>query len=312
MAAITPSVMQDDLASERSIRAALAGQAYASGQVRISAPDLRGYECLAASRNGLFAVGRQGFRRIAYGFFFGLRQHGDSVFLFEACDTPNRPSRRGRLVCLTLDAGRIVAARVIARGLDNQCHQIAVIDSRIHVVDTANQAICTFALDGAAIGEHRLFPAAEREDAGGVYHHINSIARVRGRMVVLLHNGTATPRRHSELAWFDDGWQLIAREVLPGYCCHDILEDQEGVLWHCGSLDGEVLNSAGPPMRVSERMTRGLAFGRDGMIVGTSLFGPRQQRADLAGSVIFLDAQQQRLAEVELPGAPTDLIALSI
>lgn len=302
--------MLDDLASERSIRAALAGQAYATGKVRICDPDLRGYECLAASRNGLFAVDRQGSRRIAFGFFFGLRLHGDSLFLFEACDTPNRTSRRGRLVRLTLEAGRIVRTRVIARGLDNQCHQIAVIDGLIHVVDTAHQAIRIFSPDGVPRGEHHPFPPASREDATG-YHHINSIARVRGRTAILLHNGTSTPRQPSELAWLDDDGQVLARETLPGHCCHDILEDHEGVLWHCGSLGGEVLNSAGPPVRVSDRMTRGLAFGRDGLIVGTSLFGPRQQRTDLAGSVIFLDAQQRRLAEVELPGAPTDLIALS-
>lgn len=301
--------MQGAIRSERSIRAALAGQAYAADQVRICDRDLRGVECLAASRNGLFAVNRDGARRIAYGFFFGLRRHDDSLFVFEACDVPVRESRRGRIVRLTLDAGVIVRAQVIARGLDNQCHQLAVIDELICVVDTAGQAIRRFTLDGDPVDVRRPFPAAARDDTDGRYHHLNSIARVRGQVAVLLHNGTV-PRRPSELAWLDDDWQVIRREPLSGHCCHDILEDEEGALWHCGSLAGEILSSARPPIRVSERMTRGLALGRQGLIVGTSLFGERHVRADLAGSVIFLDAALRKLGEVELPAAPTDLVAL--
>lgn len=302
--------MQDGKPSERSIRAALAGQAYAADHVRICDPDLRGVECLAASRNGLFAIDRDGARRIAYGFFFGLRRHGDMLFVFEACDVPVRQTRKGRLVRLTLNAGQIERAEVIARGLDNQCHQLAVIDERICLVDTAGQAILRFTLDGAPVDVRRPFPAAARDDTNGRYHHINSIARVRGQVAILLHNGTSVPRRPSELAWLDDDWRVIRREALSGHCCHDILEDDQGRLWHSGSLAGEVLGSAGPPVRVSDRMTRGLAWGRQGLIVGTSLFGERHVRADLAGSVIFLDSALRKLDEVELPAAPTDLIAL--
>lgn len=302
--------MEDAIADERTIRAALADRAYAADQVRIRDPDLRGFECLAASRNGLFAVGPHGAKRIAYGFFFGVRLHGDALFVFESCGIPSARSNKGRIVRLTLDGGRIADAAVIAKGLDNQCHQLAVIDSRICLVDTANQAIARFALDGTPADVLRPFAAATRDDGSGHYHHINSIAELRGQVAILLHNGTSTPRRQSELAWLDAHGRVVRRETLAGYCCHDILEDAEGVLWHCGSLDGEILGSNRPPMRVTAHMTRGLALGRRGLIVGTSLFGARIDRADLAGSVIFLDARLRKFAEVELPAAPTDLIAL--
>ncbi|WP_423605563.1 hypothetical protein [Sphingomonas sp. MS122] len=297
--------MQDGFASERSIRAALADRAYAADQVRICDPDLRGFECLAASRNGLFAVGPHGAKRIAFGFFFGVRQRGNALFLFESCGVPSARSDKGRIVRLRLDAGVIADAAVIAKGLDSQCHQLAVIDSCICLVDTANQAIRRFTLDGAPVDVRHPFA-----DASAPYHHVNSIALVRGQVAILLHNGTSEPRRPSELAWLDADWRPVRRQRLAGYCCHDILEDAQGVLWHCGSMSGTLLRSAGPPVQVSDRMTRGLAMGRRGLIVGTSLFGVRAVRADLPGSVIFLDSNLRKMDEIELPAAPTDLIAL--
>lgn len=302
--------MQGSLPSERSIRAALAGQAYVADQVRLCDRDLRGFECLVASRQGLFAVSRGRAKQVAYGFFFGLREHEGSLFVFESCGVPATPSRKGRILRLTLDGGVITDWQVIARGLDNQCHQLAVIDAHICVVDTANQAILRFTLDGTPVDVVRPFPPAERGDAGGSYLHLNSIARVRGETAMMLHNGTAVPRRRSEVAWLDDDWRVIRRAPLAGYGCHDIVEDGQGVLWHCGSLDGEVLNSAGLAVRVTDRMTRGLAVGPRGLIVGTSMFGARADRADLAGSVIFLDTELRKLDEVELAAAPTDLLIL--
>lgn len=302
--------MQGGLPRERSIRAALAGQAYATDQVRLRDTDLTGFDCLVASRQGLFAVNRTGMKQVAYGFFFGLRMHEGSLFVFESCGVPATRSGTGRLLRLTLDAGSIVDARVIAKGLDNQCHQLAAIGGHLCVVDTANQAILRFTYDGFPVDGQRPFPPAAPGATDGSYLHLNSIARVRGGTVVMLHNGTAVPRRPSELAWLDDDWRLVGREPLAGYGCHDIVEDGQGVLWHCGSLDGEILNSAGLAVRVSDRMTRGLAYGRQGLIVGTSAFGERHVRADLPGSVMFLDAELNRLDEIELPAAPTDLIAL--
>lgn len=296
--------MQEGLASERSIRAALADRAYAADQVRICNPDLRGFECLAASRNGLFAVGPGGARRVAYGFFFGVRRHGDALFVFESCGVPSARSDKGRIVRLTLEDDVIADAAVIAKGLDSQCHQLAVLDSRICLVDTANQAIRRFTLDGTPVDVRHPFAES------GQYHHVNSIARVRGQVAILLHNGTSEPRRPSELAWLDADWQVARRETLASHCCHDILEDAQGVLWHCGSMDGALLRSVGPPVRVSDRMTRGLALGWRGLIVGTSLFGTRAVRADLPGSVIFFDSALRKTDEIELPAAPTDLIAL--
>lgn len=306
----TTGGMDAPIGRERAIRAALAHQAYATDRVRLCATDLHGFECLVASRQGLFAAHRGGAQMVAHGFFFGLHRHGDTVFAFEACDVPSTASARGRILALTLADRQIAGARVIARGLDNACHQLAVIDDLICLVDTANQVIRRFALDGTPFDVCAPLAPVRRGEGGAGYHHINSIARVRGGVVLMLHNGADDAQRPSALAWLDPDWTVRRIEPLAGYGCHDIVEDSAGVLWHCGSRDGELLRSDGPPIRVSARMTRGLALGRDGLIVGTSVLGPRAQRTELSGSVIFLDREHRHISEITLAGAPTDIIAI--
>lgn len=302
--------MDAPIGGERAIRAALARKAYVTDTVRLRVTDLRGFECLVASRQGLFAARRDGASLIAHGFFFGLHRHGDTVFAFEACDVPSTDSACGRIVAFTLDGPRIVAARVIARGLDNQCHQLEVIDDLICLVDTANQLIRRFTLGGAPVDVRTPLPPVRRGAGGAAYHHINSIAQVRGSVALLLHNGAGTLDRPSALAWLDADWAVARIEPLAGYGCHDIVEDAAGVIWHCGSRDGELLRSDGPPIGVSARMTRGLALGREGLIVGTSDFGARACRTELAGSLVFLDGSHRPICELPLDGAPTDIIAI--
>ncbi len=302
--------MDAPIGRERAIRAALARQAYDSDTVRLRATDLRGSECLVASRQGLFAASRDGAHLVAHGFFFGLHRHGDTLFAFEACDIPSTDSARGRILALTLKGGHLAGARVIATGLDNQCHQLAVIDDLLCLVDTANQLIRRFTLEGAPVDIRTPLPPVRRGESGGDYRHINSIARVSGGVALMLHNGAGAGERASQLAWLDSDWTVARLETLAGYGCHDIVEDVSGTLWHCGSRDGELLRSDGPPIRVSAKMTRGLALGRDGLIVGTSEFGPRARRTELTGSVIFLDRDHRPIRELPLGGAPTDIIAI--
>ncbi|HEV7287037.1 hypothetical protein [Sphingomonas sp.] len=296
----------------RAIRAALASEAYDANRVRLSTANLQGFDCLVSSRNGLYAVNRAGSLQVAHGFFFGLRQHGDTIFAFESCAEPHSPSARGRIVAITLVEGQIANARVIARGLDNQCHQLAVIDNLICVVDTANQVIRRYTLDGAEVDVRTPLPPVRWGEKGAIYRHMNSIARVAGEIAVMLHNGAGPERRPSELAWLDAEWRIARIETLAGYGCHDILEDAAGVIWHCGSWDGELLRSNGVPIRVSTNMTRGLALGPEGLIVGVSEFRPREQRTLLAGSVLYLDDRYRVIEEVLVDGAPTDLMAINL
>ncbi len=296
--------------SERAIRAALAHRAYAQDRVRLVVRDLRDFDFLIATRNGLFGANSDRVSLVAYGFFFGLHRHGDTIFIFEACGIPHTPSERGRLVALDLENDRIANTRVIARGLDNQCHQLAVINELICVVDTANQAIRRFTLDGAVFDVRMPLPPVQWGDRTPAYRHINSIAHVAGAVVLMLHNGAGVDRRPSELAWLDAEWQITRMETLAGYGCHDIVEDEEGVLWHCGSWDGELLRSNGPAIPVSTQMTRGLAPYRGGFVVGVSEFARRENRTTLGGGLLFLDRDMNRVAELQVDGAPTAIIPI--
>ncbi|TKD51575.1 hypothetical protein [Sphingomonas baiyangensis] len=292
--------------SLRAVRGALAAHAYRTDKIRVIDRCVTGYSCLVASRQGLFAVAPAAAKLVAFGLFFGLRRHDDMLYLFETCDPSRGPSRMGRLLQMRIDRGRLCDEQVIATGLDNQCHQLAVIGTEVCIVDTANQAIVLIAGDGSTSAT--LFPFGNPVVDG--YHHINSIAQADGHTLVLLHNAAGGRIGPSELAWLDRDWRVVRRETLPATGCHDIVQDEDGLLWHCASMDGALMNSAGLHCRVSAEMTRGLAFTEEAVIVGTSQFARREGRTRIGGHVLFLDRAMQRLAQVELSGAPTEIAAL--
>lgn len=299
------------LVNPRIFTDALARAAYVHDRVRIANGDLTGFESLVASRQGLFAAASDGrTSRVAWGSFFGIRRHADRIYVFEAGDRPSSPSAQGRIISLRLRDGCLDDPRVLARGLDNNCHQIAIIGEAICVVDTVNQQILRFTLEGESIDCKPVLRSAEYESDDFDYRHINSIALIRGRIALLLHNGGENRDRPSELAWLDQDWNIAARRVLPGQACHDIVADDQGRIWHCGSRAGEIINSDGLCVKVSPLFTRGLGLSPMGFVVGYSQFGIRAERTRLAGGILFLDHDFAARADVPLDGAPTDLILL--
>jgi hypothetical protein len=288
----------------------MAREAYRRREVRVADPAVAGHDCLIATRLGLFAGRRDGVKRVLWGFFFGVTRHEDAIYLFEACDLPAGSSDMGRILRFHLREGRLTDFAVLAEGLHNQCHQIAVIDGLLCVVDTSRQSIVRLRLDGTAFDIRQPIEVGPRQNGGGPYRHMNSIAAVGERVALMLHNGPVIPEEPSELAWLDRDFNLISRQPLSGRHCHDILPMPDGTIWHCGSLAGEIINASGARRKISDRMTRGLIAAPGGFIVGASLFGPRSDRDILSGSIIYLDPSFRRLVEVECPGAPTDLQAL--
>lgn len=301
-----------DTPTRRAIKTAIARDAYGRDEVRIADSGLAGYRWLVASNRGLFAVAPEGSRLAVHGWFYGLCRHGDTLYCYENCGLRDRSAALGRIVAFDLAGERLAAPRVLVKGLHTNCHQLAVIDGLLCLLDTNHQAILRFTLDGAAVDVLRPFPPALPTDTSGAYLHINSIAKVGDdRIGIMLHNGKAIPQKQSEIAWLDADWRLLSRETVEGHCCHDIAQDEAGVLWHSASMSGEIMSSDGRRARITDRlMTRGIAVTSDAIIVGISTFGPRQIRDALGGGVVILDRQLNHLTEMELEGSPTDIISL--
>jgi hypothetical protein len=297
--------------NKSAIKAALARDAYERDVVRIADADLTGVSWLVASPRGVFAISGDHSKTVVHGWFFGIHRHGDALFLFENCGYRDRTIPKGRVVRIDLVGDRLGKATVLVKGLHSNCHQLAIIDGLLCVLDTANQAILRYTPDGRPVDVKRPFPPAAVNETTGAYLHFNSVALVGDRIALMLHNGCAVPEKTSELAWLDRDWTLLQRHALPGFSCHDILEDETGILWHTASMSGEIIGSNGARINITdEKMTRGLAMNDDAMIVGVSNFGARHVRHALPGGVVILDRQFNKRIEIEVPGAPTDIIAL--
>ena len=297
--------------STRAVKAALARAAYDRDEVRIVDRDLADCHWLVTSPQGVFAVGAGGVKTVLYGWFFGICRDGDTLYLFENCARRDRSAALGRIVRIALVGDRLGDATVLAKGLHANCHQVALIDGLLCLVDTDNQAIRRFTTDGTAVDVQRPFPAAEPSDTSGAYLHLNAIAQVGNRIAILLHNGKAIPEKLSELAWLDHDWRVVERVPLPGHSCHDIVADEHGVLWHSASMSGEIIASDGRRIAITpDLMTRGIAFAHDAVLVGISGFGPRHIRDTLRGGLVLFDRDFNRRAEFTVQSAPTDMIAL--
>lgn len=294
--------------SERSLRYALARDAYRKRRIRIIDRDVRGCDLLIATKKGLYAGNREGVRPLMWGLFFGITRHADQVYLFENGDNPAARSQMGRILRFRIEQDALTGETVFAEGLSNGCHQLEVIDQLLCVVDTPAQAIVRLRLDGTPLDIKHPVPMSPACGGDGVDRHLNSIAAVGERIALVLHNGDANEA--SELVWVGRDWRVIERQRLAGYHCHDILALPDGAVWHCGSRDGEVISSRGDRIKLTDRMTRGLVAAPHGFVVGTSLFGSRAVRDGLAGSIIYLDPAFNKLAEIQCPGAPTDLLLL--
>ena len=303
---------QFDPDHRRQIKAALARAAYDTGTLRIHDDRLAGADWLIASNRGVFAYGPGGVRTLLYGWFFGIHRHAEHLYLFENCAMRDRTVMLGRIVRLTIADERLIDAVALVNGLHPNCHQLSVIDGLLCLVDTVNQAVRRYQLDGTPVDVVTPFPLADPDDTSGTYLHINSLALVGERIGLMLHNGKAQPQKCSELAWLDRDWQLLVREPVLGHCCHDIVADEVGTLWHSATLSGELIASDGRRFKLSDQlMTRGIAFAGPRILVGLSSFGPRQLRDGLRGQAVVLDRTCKVIERLELPGSPTDIVAMS-
>lgn len=300
-----------DAETRYAVRSALARQAYDRDTVQMANPDVAGFRWLVASHRGVFAVSETQTSKVLHGWYFGIERVEDHVYLFENCGLRDRTTDVGRVIRFRIVDGRLGQPTVLVKGLHNNCHQIRIIDGYLCLVDSANQAIRRYLPDGKLVDVRTPFPVAPPSDKSGLYLHINSIAQIDDRIAIMCHNGAAKPARPSQIAWFDKAWNLLATVPVAGHRCHDIVRDHQGRIWHCASAEGEIINSDGLRLRLSdESMTRALGFAGDYLIVGLTPFGPRQMRDTFNGRVVILGKDYTQVSAYDLSGSPNDLTIL--
>ena len=292
------------------LKVALAFAAYGNDAVRVVERNLSGLTHLVASRQGLYAVNERGWVLLVHGFFYGITIEGNDILVFETCDLPRGPTRQGRLVRLTVRDERIVGEAVLAKGLDNGCHQIDLVDGKLVVIDTYNQQILRFDETWSAPKVIRPLPVSPTGRWTGSnleYRHMNSLLAVGDRMLLLLHNGSHHSGRDSEIVVCDQEWREQERWALQGKGCHGLALLEDGTVLTCGSLEGCLISADGFRLQVSPCMTRGLAVGEDSIVVGASELAEREGRLRNSGTVTFMDRDYKVRTVLNVPGAPTEI-----
>jgi hypothetical protein len=265
---------------------------------------------ILASRQGLFAVNRNGHRLLAPGRFFGVVLHGGCVFAFlnRAADRDQNSEQSGCIVRFAWQDGVLAEPHVLVEGLDYNCHQIDFFDGSFFVVDTLHQRILEYDPAWRRVAAHQVLPPAERN---GPHHaHINSVAGNADTVRVMLHNGhRGLP---SEIVEFDRRFRERGRASLPCEGCHDIVPLEDGRVLSCLSPRGQLACGDGSVVQIDEYWTRGLAVTPQEIAVGSSFYGARVARALLPGFVTFLDRAFRQTARIYVPAAATQIRALTV
>ena len=262
---------------------------------------------LVASRQGIYLVDHDGYRKLIDGHFFGVTVRDGFVYCFrtvslaEAEDNPNQ----GRLLRYPYRDGELGTPEILVEGLDYNGHQVAFFDGSFWLVDTGNQQILEFDA-GWNRTAHRIGPAVARRGPDDA--HINSFHGRDDRIFLMFHNGHR--KMPSEIVEFDRDFAEIGRTALPSTGCHDVVPLEDGTLLYCESVRGRIAVAGGTAHKIDELYTRGLAVGDHEIAVGSSLYGARASRTLLPGFVTFLDRAYERIARVLLPAAPTQICRL--
>lgn len=260
---------------------------------------------VVASRQGLYLVGHDAWRKLAEGNFFGVTVRGPDIYAFQQRPAPEEGAdpQSGAILRFGFDGAALTVPEILADGLDHNCHQVDFFDGAFFVVDSGHQRILEFDRQWRRHAEHPIGVAVARRGPDDA--HINSFLGRGERIYLMFHNQRR--RRPSEIVEFDRTFRELRRISLLGHGCHDIVRLEDGRFLYCNSFAGELALDDGTKIKIDELFTRGLSVGADEIAVGSSLFGARQARAILPGFVTFLDRDYRRLARIYLPAAPTQI-----
>jgi hypothetical protein len=281
---------------------------YTTQSVTILNREFNGYSHLIASRQGIFAASPTSYKQLLRGRFFGLTLKNGDIYCFQTCfDDPTREdTRKGRILRLRTNGGRILAAEVLTQGLDDGCHQIDFIGEDLVIVDCCNGRILRLPRDAGSCESYYPLGRLSRQAAMNDYH-INSVAaHPDGSVWVLLHNYNKRP---SEIAVLNAKFEMTRRFELNAGSAHNIVfTDDDLEFLVADSYGGRIISRNGVVVAGLSMMPRGLSLDKTTCVFGESYFETRLFRSYVPGRIHFADRKSWKInASLELPAAPTDI-----
>ena len=266
--------------------------------------DIAGFTHLVASREGLFVVRPGAYRRVMRGSFFGATVRDGSVYLFQSCGwlTENR----GRVLRLRLLNNQIKAIEVIAKGLDDGCHQIDFIGDDLFVVDCYNGRILQLQPGAVDYVAHYPLGQITREVARGQYHMNSIAAHPDGTLWLLLHNKN---RRPSEILVVNAKFETLRRFPVEAGGAHNIVfTNDEHEYLIADSSGSRLISARGVVADINMMRPRGVSLDHELCVVGDSFYGTRPFRRYIPGLVHFFDRTSWKCtSSLSLPAAPTEI-----
>ena len=277
---------------------------FISNRVTFLKKDLGTCTHVVASREGLYVVSPNTYKRLMRGAFYGLSIKNGAIYCFQSCG--QRRQNGGRILKLELDAHRIRNVEVVAKGFDDGCHQIDFIGNDLFIVDCYNGRILE--ITPGKPGSKTYYPLGRlsREVARDEYH-MNSLAgHPDGTVWILLHNKNKKP---SEVLVVNRDFELLRRFSVNAGAAHNIVftgKDHEFLI--ADSCGARIMSSHGAVGEIEMMRPRGISLDDRTCVVGDSFFCARPFRRYVPGRVHFFNRQSWICeSSLLLPAAPTEI-----
>jgi hypothetical protein len=277
---------------------------YRTDRVAYLSRSLDGYTHVMASSEGLFAINATGYKRLLRGAMFGTTIRDNALYCFQSCGDGN--GNHGRLLKLSLNGTRIERVEVIAKGLDDGCHQIDFVGDDLLIVDCYAGKILQMKPGESTWITHYPLGELTREVAREQLH-MNSISRhPNGSIWVLLHNCL---RKYSEVIVLDARFTVVRRFEVDAGAAHNIVfTHDDGEYLIADSKGGRLISAHDVILDTGLIMPRGIALDDRTCVVGDSFFTTRPFRRYVPGRVHFFDrATWTRTSSISMPAAPTEI-----
>jgi hypothetical protein len=193
------------------------------------------------------------------------------------------------------------AAVPVVQSINPGVHQIDVVDGRLAVVETYLNTISLFDM-GSGRRVRQVLPAGtpENRSTSVNYKHFNSIYADGHDIHLVASNNRKTYGSASEIFKLDRDWQVISVIATSSGHAHNVYVE-DGVIWHCNSLDGELVVDSDAVFRIDQYMTRGLANNGHHILVGGTDHTDRSLRTSGSGCIFVLDASFKRMCHFHFP-----------